>query len=189
MIRARPNLANTPLIFLTTQSDDVARLKGYRLGVDDYLAKPFQGAELVARVERVLNRSRAQAGAGGNRALRGDLSHVALPSVLSLAEMERRTGSLLLVRDDETITLLLKDGAVVRIDLPARYADKKASSASSTPWTGRRGNSSSRPSKWTSKTSCSCPSPSSCSSTRAGRTRLRESRAGRGSQLSCRAAV
>jgi uncharacterized protein (TIGR02266 family) len=125
MIRARPNLANTPLIFLTTQSDDVARLKGYRLGVDDYLAKPFQGAELVARVERVLNRSRAQAGAGGNRALRGDLSHVALPSVLSLAEMERRTGSLLLVRDDETITLLLKDGAVVRIDLPARYADKK----------------------------------------------------------------
>jgi uncharacterized protein (TIGR02266 family) len=125
MIRARPNLATTPLIFLTTESDDIARLKGYRLGVDDYLSKPFQGAELVARVERVLNRSRAQAGAGGNRALRGDLSHVALPSVLSLAEMERRTGSLLLVRDDETITLLLKEGAVVRIDLPARYADKK----------------------------------------------------------------
>ncbi|MEO8182398.1 MAG: response regulator [Deltaproteobacteria bacterium] len=125
MIRARPNLANTPLIFLTTQSDDIARLKGYRLGVDDFLAKPFQGAELVARVERVLNRSRAQAGAGGNRALRGDLSQVALPSVLSLAEMERRTGSLLLVREDETITLLLREGAVVRIDLPARYADKK----------------------------------------------------------------
>jgi uncharacterized protein (TIGR02266 family) len=125
MIRARPNLANTPLIFLTTQSDDVARLKGYRLGVDDFLAKPFQGAELVARVERVLQRSRAQAGAGGNRALRGDLSQVALPSVLSLAEMERRTGSLLLVREDETITLLLKEGAVVRIDLPPRHADKK----------------------------------------------------------------
>jgi DNA-binding response OmpR family regulator len=125
MIRARPNLANTPLIFLTTQSDDVARLKGYRLGVDDFLGKPFQGAELVARVERVLNRSRAQAGAGGNRALRGDLSQVALASVLSLAEMERRTGSLLLVREDETITLLLKDGAVVRIDMPPRYAEKK----------------------------------------------------------------
>jgi uncharacterized protein (TIGR02266 family) len=125
MIRARPNLANTPLIFLTTQSDDIARLKGYRLGVDDFLAKPFQGAELVARVERVLNRSRAQAGAGGNRALRGDLSQVALASVLSLAEMERRTGSLLLVHEDETVTLLLKDGQVVRIDLPPRHAHKK----------------------------------------------------------------
>jgi uncharacterized protein (TIGR02266 family) len=125
MIRARPNLATTPLIFLTTQSDDIARLKGYRLGVDDYLGKPFQGAELVARVERVLNRSRAQAGAGGNRALRGDLSQVALASVLSLAEMERRTGSLLLVREDETITLLLKEGAVVRIDLPPKHAEKR----------------------------------------------------------------
>jgi DNA-binding response OmpR family regulator len=125
MIRARPNLATTPLIFLTTQTDDIARLKGYRLGVDDFLGKPFQGAELVARVERVLSRSRAQAGAGGNRALRGDLSQVALASVLSLAEMERRTGSLLLVRGDETLTLLLRDGAVVRIDLPPRHANKQ----------------------------------------------------------------
>jgi response regulator RpfG family c-di-GMP phosphodiesterase len=125
MIRARPNLATTPLIFLTTQSDDSARLRGYRLGVDDFLSKPFQGAELVARVERVLNRSRAQAGAGGNRALRGDLSQVALTSVLSLAEMERRTGSLLLVHDDETVTLLLREGAVVRIDLPAKFAHKQ----------------------------------------------------------------
>lgn len=125
MIRARPNLANTPLIFLTTQSDDVSRLRGYRLGVDDFLSKPFQGAELVARVERVLNRSRAQAGAGGNRALRGDLSQVALPSVLSLAEMERRTGSLLLVHGDETVTLLLREGCVVRIDLPAKHAHKQ----------------------------------------------------------------
>jgi DNA-binding response OmpR family regulator/Tfp pilus assembly protein PilZ len=125
MLRARPNLANTPLIFLTTESNDISRLKGYRLGVDDFLSKPFQGAELVARVERVLNRSRAQAGAGGNRALRGDLSQVGLASVLSLAEMERRTGSLLLVREDETVTLLLREGAVVRIDLPARHADKR----------------------------------------------------------------
>jgi two-component system, OmpR family, response regulator len=125
MIRARPNLASTPLIFLTTQADDSARLRGYRMGVDDFVSKPFQGAELVARVERVLNRSRAQANAGGKGALRGDLSQVALPSVLSLVEMERRTGNLLLVHGDETVTLLLKEGSVVRIDLPPRYAHKQ----------------------------------------------------------------
>jgi uncharacterized protein (TIGR02266 family) len=125
MIRSRPNLASTPVIFLTTLTDDAQRLKGYRLGVDDYLGKPFQGAELAARVERVLARSRSHAGASGNQALRGDLSQVALTSLLSLAEMERRTGSLLLLRDDETITLLLREGAVVRIDLPPRHADKR----------------------------------------------------------------
>jgi uncharacterized protein (TIGR02266 family) len=124
MIRSRPNLASTPVIFLTTLTDDAQRLKGYRLGVDDYLGKPFQGAELAARVDRVLSRSRSQAGATGNRALRGDLAQVALASLLSLAEMERRTGSLLLIRGDETITLLLREGAVVRIDLPPAYAEK-----------------------------------------------------------------
>lgn len=124
MIRSRPNLASTPVIFLTTLTDDAQRLKGYRLGVDDYLGKPFQGAELAARVERVLARSRSHAGAVGNRALRGDLSQVALASVLSLAEMERRTGSLLLIRGDEAVTLLLRDGAVVKIDLPPAHANK-----------------------------------------------------------------
>jgi uncharacterized protein (TIGR02266 family) len=125
MVRSRPNLASTPVIFLTTLTDDAQRLKGYRLGVDDYLGKPFQGAELAARVERVLARSRSNAGATGNRALRGDLSQVALASVLSLAEMERRTGSLLLIRGDETITLLLREGSVVRIDLPDAHAGKQ----------------------------------------------------------------
>lgn len=125
MIRARPNLASTPLIFLTTQSDDSARLRGYRLGVDDFVSKPFQGAELVARVERVLNRARAQTTTSGKGALRGDLSQVALTSVLSLVEMERRTGNLLLVHGDETVTLLIREGSVVRIDLPQRHAHKQ----------------------------------------------------------------
>ena len=34
MLRSRPNLASTPIIFLTTLNDDSQRLKGYRLGVD-----------------------------------------------------------------------------------------------------------------------------------------------------------
>lgn len=125
MVRSRPNLANTPVIFLTTLTDDAQRLKGYRMGVDDYLGKPFQGAELAARVERIIARSRAYAGAPGNRALRGDLSQVALTSVLSLAEMERRTGSLLLVRGGETINLMLRDGAIVRVDLPSEHDGKR----------------------------------------------------------------
>jgi DNA-binding response OmpR family regulator len=125
MLRSRPNLASTPIIFLTTLNDDSQRLKGYRLGVDDYLGKPFQGAELAARVDRVLARSRAHQGATANQALRGDLSQVSLASVLSLAEMERRTGSLLLLQGDDAIHLFLRDGAIVRVDLPPRFDGKR----------------------------------------------------------------
>ncbi len=124
LIRSRPHLAQIPVIFLTRLTSDGERLLGYRLGVDDYVGKPFTAAELGARVRRIIERTRAQGGAPANKALRGDLAQVALPSMLSLVEMERRTGVLTLVRDDEMATLYLRDGAVVRIDLAARHADK-----------------------------------------------------------------
>lgn len=117
LIRARPTLRRTPVIFLTALNSESERLRGYQFGVDDYLAKPFDNLELIARVERVLERANAaeQAAAGG---VRGDLAKVSLASLLSLAEMERRTGVLQLEGDGENATLHLRDGAVVRIDLP-----------------------------------------------------------------------
>ena len=45
-----------PVIFLTAKSDVKDRIKGLRLGADDYLGKPFEIMELLARVETVLRR-------------------------------------------------------------------------------------------------------------------------------------
>ena len=45
-----------PVIFLTAKTSVADRVKGLRLGADDYLGKPFEVAELVARVESVLRR-------------------------------------------------------------------------------------------------------------------------------------
>lgn len=47
----------TPIILLTALSDEDDRLKGFDLGADDYIAKPFSPRELVARVRAVLRRS------------------------------------------------------------------------------------------------------------------------------------
>ena len=58
--------------------------------------------------------------------MRGDLSKVPLASLLSLAEMERRSGVLQLTRPSETATLHIRDGAVVRIELPAIHDEKDA---------------------------------------------------------------
>jgi two-component system response regulator RegX3 len=48
-----------PIIMLTAKGDDMDRIKGLRLGADDYLPKPFNHLELVARIEAVLRRSNA----------------------------------------------------------------------------------------------------------------------------------
>jgi len=50
----------TPVLMLTALGDREHRLKGFELGADDYLAKPFTPEELLARVEAVLRRARSQ---------------------------------------------------------------------------------------------------------------------------------
>lgn len=49
--------SNVPIIFLTARGDDVDRIVGLELGADDYLTKPFNPRELVARVKAVLRRA------------------------------------------------------------------------------------------------------------------------------------
>lgn len=50
--------SDVPIIMLTAKGDEQDRLRGFRLGVDDYVVKPFSSAELVARVGAILARYR-----------------------------------------------------------------------------------------------------------------------------------
>ena len=49
--------SRTPIIMLTARTDDVDKIVGLEIGADDYLAKPFNPRELVARVKAVLRRT------------------------------------------------------------------------------------------------------------------------------------
>ncbi len=48
---------NTPVIMLTALDQDIDKLLGLRIGADDYVVKPFNPAEVVARVQAVLRRA------------------------------------------------------------------------------------------------------------------------------------
>ncbi|MEJ2551232.1 MAG: response regulator transcription factor [Anaerolineales bacterium] len=50
-------MADTPIIFLTAKTAETDKLRGFRLGVDDYITKPFSLPEMAARVSAVLARS------------------------------------------------------------------------------------------------------------------------------------
>lgn len=52
--------ANTPIIMLTAKSDTFDKVLGLELGADDYITKPFEAKELIARVKAVLRRSENQ---------------------------------------------------------------------------------------------------------------------------------
>jgi DNA-binding response OmpR family regulator len=53
--------SNVPIIILTARGDNVDRIVGLELGADDYVTKPFDPRELVARVKAVLRRSSGEA--------------------------------------------------------------------------------------------------------------------------------
>jgi len=54
--RVRQN-SNIPIIMLTAASDDLDRILGLELGSDDYMGKPFNQRELIARIKALLRRS------------------------------------------------------------------------------------------------------------------------------------
>jgi DNA-binding response OmpR family regulator len=58
-------MSDTPIIMLTAKTTETDKLRGFRLGVDDYVTKPFSFAELVARIDAVLARTAsAESGTG-----------------------------------------------------------------------------------------------------------------------------
>lgn len=88
-IRAR---SRTPVLMLTARGDTQDRIRGLEMGADDYLPKPFDPAELAARIRAILRRSSGQKTAaamrvgdleldGGSRTVRRDGSAVDLTTV------------------------------------------------------------------------------------------------------------
>jgi DNA-binding response OmpR family regulator len=57
-VRSQPEGANLPVLMLTARASEMDKVTGLNAGADDYLAKPFSSAELVARLRALLRRTK-----------------------------------------------------------------------------------------------------------------------------------
>ncbi len=57
-LRSNPNTLNLPVVMLTVQSVDSYKIAGLEIGADDYVVKPFNQGEFVARLRAVLRRAK-----------------------------------------------------------------------------------------------------------------------------------
>jgi DNA-binding response OmpR family regulator len=71
--RLRERNYDIPAIFVTAKDELEDRLQGLRMGADDYICKPFQPAELTARVEAVLRRYRKSASSDRQQLRTGEI--------------------------------------------------------------------------------------------------------------------
>ncbi len=92
-IRSR---ASMPVLMLTARGDDVDRIVGLEMGADDYLAKPFNPRELLARIRAILRRSGREA-----RAI-----STGMPSVrYRVGDVEMDTGTRAVARNGKPVDL------------------------------------------------------------------------------------
>ena len=97
LVRASGN--EVPVLFLTARDRVEDRVKGLELGADDYLVKPFQFPELLARIRTLLRRGEA----------------VALPSNLRVADLELDPGRHRAYRSGQRIDLTSKEFALLHL--------------------------------------------------------------------------
>lgn len=115
-VREHRRLARVPFILLTSKSVTADLQRGFRLGADDYVPKPFDPKELAQRSERLLIRGRSPVleeapplGVG----VTGSLTDFSLTALLICFATERKTGTVV-VRDGRTRgRVFLRDGHIV----------------------------------------------------------------------------
>lgn len=103
--RLRQTKNNIPIIMLTAKGDDEERIEGLSAGADDYLPKPFNPKELLARIQAVLRRS--------DRELPGAPSKAV--ETVSFGPWILNLSTRLLHRDDETLSLTTGEFAVLKV--------------------------------------------------------------------------
>ncbi len=90
--RYRVNKVNIPIIMLTAKGDEVDRIVGLEMGADDYLPKPFNPRELLARINAILRRQNSP-------------KEESINKLITFGAYEFDTGSRSLSRDGKNIPI------------------------------------------------------------------------------------
>jgi two-component system phosphate regulon response regulator OmpR len=104
--RLRGTKNTVPIIMLTARGEDVDRIVGLEMGADDYLAKPFNPRELVARINAVLRRQAQPAPPG---------APATEPETVAFGGMTLDLATRTLVKDGEDIALTTGEFAMLRV--------------------------------------------------------------------------
>lgn len=88
LVRAKSAI---PVLMLTAKGQDIDRIVGLEIGADDYMAKPFNSRELVARIRAILRRSKTEP------------QEISTSEIISLGDISLNTGTMIVTQGGKTI--------------------------------------------------------------------------------------
>lgn len=112
-MKKNDELADIPVLFLTSQERDFHKIKGLELGADDYVTKPYNARELLSRIKAILRRSGKSVSAVKKGHISGDISDMGLLELLQGMETGLKTAKIVLKHPDGEI--LIRNGQILRI--------------------------------------------------------------------------
>jgi DNA-binding response OmpR family regulator len=123
-LRSEPTLTLMPIIMFSAKSEAEDRVRGFRLGADDFLPKPFYPEELFLRVQKVLEKAeelkksvrKELQRASQDKVVpdfKGDLRYLGFSTLLTMLELEGKTGALSINDEDRSGLLLVRNGRLV----------------------------------------------------------------------------
>jgi len=113
-VKLRSEGYEIPLIFMTAQDTIEAKLQGFNIGADDYICKPYNHQELVARVQAVMRRIKKN-GHGGGQSIRGGRVEL-FPGELKVAVAGRSAVTLTPTEMNVLRVLMSSPGQVINRD-------------------------------------------------------------------------
>ena len=101
LVKADVRTESIPFVFLTQSRDMADKLKGYELGIDEYITKPAYVREIIGRIKFLMRRRKQELLAEADaHVVTGNLDDITLLDILETIEDGSKTGAIRMVRDD-----------------------------------------------------------------------------------------
>ncbi len=117
-IRKNPDTTDIPFLFLTGEKDVPTRIRGLKIGADDYLTKPFSREELLERASKIADKVKSVRKDFRRRqaALSGHTSQLAMADLLQLLSLNGKTG-VLCIDNGRTGKIYFRSGKIINATL------------------------------------------------------------------------
>ncbi len=116
-LKANPQWAEIPFVFLTAQTEIESKIKGLELGVDDYLTKPIYIKEIVARARILIQkrqRTRLEERREGRTRFSGRISDMPVVDLIQTIEISRKSGLIYFTGEvGKQAAIYFRDGKVI----------------------------------------------------------------------------